>query len=77
MIGGSGRAGGSGGRMAIYYETNDFIGELTSVGGSGNIKEYGAAGTVYLKKESDSPEDVRRRLQVYGVKGATGVSPTA
>ena len=44
--------GGGGGCIAIYFNLNNFSGNLTAYGGSGY--NYGGAGTIYLKKNSDS-----------------------
>ena len=66
IIGGSGRNGGSGGRLAIIYSSYAYIGDLKSLGGSANGGEIGAAGTVYLRKIGSSPET---KLQVYNQQG--------
>ncbi len=41
--------GGSGGRTAIYYESDLFNGTITAYGGSGY--NYGGAGTIYLQED--------------------------
>ncbi len=50
------QAGGSGGRLAVYYTTSTFLGSYAAAGGgnSGGSAEGGAAGTVYLK-DADLP----------------------
>ena len=44
--------GGGGGRIALYYQTSNFVGELHAQGGAG--VQFGGAGTVYLKSTADA-----------------------
>ncbi|MFH1641356.1 MAG: LamG-like jellyroll fold domain-containing protein, partial [Nanoarchaeota archaeon] len=62
VTGGSGGAGGgaSGGRIAIYYSTKTYTGTTTAYGGrfgtgasNNGIPQTGAAGTIYLKQNSN------------------------
>src|SRR3989339_2202277 len=48
--------GGGGGRIALYYTENNFTGEIQSYGGAGN--EFGGAGTIYMKSETQSYGDL-------------------
>ena len=65
--GGSGRNGGAGGRLAISYLDNLFIGNYYSDGGLGNGGESGAAGTVYTKDNSSA--DGEKTLRIYNRDG--------
>ena len=65
--GGSGRNGGSGGRLAISYLDNLFAGNYYSDGGLGNGGESGAAGTVYTKDNSTA--DGAKTLRIYNRNG--------
>ena len=44
--------GGGGGRIAVYSQTNSFLGAIAAYGGTGS--EIGGAGTVYLDAQSAS-----------------------
>ena len=48
-----GGGGGSGGRIALYYDEGFFDGVLQAAGGLGTV-ENGAAGTVYVEQGSNS-----------------------
>ncbi|MDD5687086.1 MAG: hypothetical protein PHE88_04555 [Elusimicrobia bacterium] len=50
--------GGGGGRIAIYYMTNNLTGIITSYGGPGALNSYGGAGTIYLKSTTQSYGDL-------------------
>ena len=67
--GGNGASGGSGGRIAIYYNMSFFNGEFTARGGNGRLAEAGAAGTVFIKDMREGS----RTLMIYNQRGA-GVS---
>ncbi|MFH1784517.1 MAG: Ig-like domain-containing protein [bacterium] len=58
--GGNWGGGAGGGRIAIFYETNTFAGDITAYGGigaSGDIEDNnGGAGTVYIKSLTDEGE---------------------
>jgi len=44
--------GGGGGCLALYFTTNNFVGNWSTMGGSGY--QYGGAGTIYTKTPSQS-----------------------
>ena len=69
-MGGTGRNGGGGGRLAVFLNKNFYIGDYLSTGGIGNGGEYGAAGTVYIR---DMSSDGAKTLRVYNQQG-TGVN---
>lgn len=58
-----GGGGGSGGRIALYYEDQDYDGLVEAYGGSGN-DEYGAAGTIYHHQVFTNKTARRRSLYV-------------
>ena len=58
-----GGGGGSGGRIALYYQKGFFDGVLEAAGGSGDV-ENGAAGTVYVEKAGNSSARAYRTLKV-------------
>ena len=69
--GGTGTAGGAGGRMAFFYEVLNYIGEYNAYGGGftyGLVDDVmvtgqgGAAGTVYRK---DTTESGIKTVSVY------------
>lgn len=66
MKGGSGRNGGSGGRMGITYDYINYAGSYFSNGGVGYGGENGAAGTVFTK---DSAPGGKKTVKVYNRKG--------
>ena len=66
MNGGSGSSGGSGGRLAVYYNRSFFSGVMSSIGGEG-VHLDGAAGTVFLSNVSSG----LNTLKVYNRKTST------
>ena len=48
--------GGAGGRIAIYYDMNDFAGTVSAIVGSGG--QRGGAGTIYTKDASETYGEV-------------------
>ncbi|MCK9555386.1 Ig-like domain-containing protein [bacterium] len=65
----SGCGGGGGGRIAVYYTTNNFTGTITARGGysatGSSNTEFGGAGTIYLKKTGEEPEIVVEHGATY------------
>jgi len=59
--------GGAGGRIAIYYNTNDYKGSVSAFGGSG--KQAGAAGSIYFKSNTSAEGRV-----IYDNNGNSGAS---
>ena len=58
-----GGGGGSGGRIALYYQKGFFDGFLEAAGGNGDV-ENGAAGTVYVERAGNSSARAYRTLKV-------------
>ena len=71
MFGGNGRGGGSGGRIAMYYNATHYEGDYSAQGGQGSGGEDGAAGTVYLKLTDDLQNVSSKRLLVYNREPGT------
>ncbi|MFC2062238.1 DUF11 domain-containing protein, partial [Elusimicrobiota bacterium] len=70
--GGNGRdtfkTGSGAGRIAIYYNENNFAGNITAYGGDGRYR--GGAGTIYLKDVDSNIEEL-----VIDNNGISGVTP--
>ena len=49
---------GSGGRIAIYYNTNNFTGDTVAFGQASNYYYTSSAGSIYTKKNSDALGDL-------------------
>jgi len=60
-------AGGGGGRIAIYYDVNNFTGSLQTYGGRG--RGNGGPGTIYLKSSAQENGDLI--IDNNGLGGAT------
>jgi hypothetical protein len=53
---GSFGGGGAGGRIALYYNTNNYTGTIDAIGGEGSYSGgNGGAGTIYEKEGTNSP----------------------
>jgi RHS repeat-associated protein len=51
--GGSSGGSGGGGRIAVYYDTNTFVGTISAYGGT--TGQVGGAGTIYINGPGDAP----------------------
>ncbi len=66
MRGGSGRNGGSGGRLGVVYNFTNYEGSYHSEGGEGSHGESGAAATVFTK---DTGLGGQKKIRIYNKKG--------
>ena len=65
----SGGGGGGGGRIAIYFDTNIFAGQITAYGGPVTSGPPGGAGTIFTKSSSAT-----RGLVLIDGGGANGIT---